>query len=100
MNSEPETSIDNLQHDLSIKGAVAIRSGLFRSRYPQMAPPRLSMRAGPSSTPACVAQWRNWKPAGGLDCDEVTLIISIEDTGANQLLSAARHSMNQLKAGH
>lgn len=79
LGSEPEL-IDS-QQDVSIKGAVAVRSQLFRKRYPQMAPPRLSMKPGPLSTSACVAQWRDWKPVGGLGLDEVTLVVSIEDTG-------------------
>jgi len=77
---EAPDTVDN-QHDVDVKGAVAVRSNLFRARFPQMAPPRLSMKAGPASTPACVAQWRDWNPAGGFDCDEVALVISLEDTG-------------------
>lgn len=69
------------QHDISVKGAIAVRSTLFRARYPHMAPPRLSMTTPPLSTPACVTAWRRWKPVGGLDFDDVTCIISIEDSG-------------------
>jgi histidine kinase 2/3/4 (cytokinin receptor) len=79
IGSEPEV-IDS-QHDVSMKGAVAVSSQVFRTRYPQMAPPRLSMKPGPLGTAACVAQWRDWKPVGGLGLDEVTLVVSIEDTG-------------------
>lgn len=82
LNSEPDSATtDAGQHDVTIKGAVAVRSNLFRTRYPQMAPPRLSMKPGPASTAASVAQWRDWKPAGTWDCDEVVLVMSIEDTG-------------------
>lgn len=70
------------QNEISVKGAIAIRSSLFRARYPHMAPPRLSMKAtGHLSSAACVEDWRRWKPMGGLDFDEVTCIISIEDSG-------------------
>lgn len=76
-----EPDLIETQTDISIKGAVAVRSQHFRGRYPQMAPPRLSMKPGPLSTSACVAQWRDWKPVGGLSSDDVTLVISVEDTG-------------------
>ena len=74
-------ALESQLEGMSIKGAVAVRSQLFRTRFPQMAPPRLSMKPGPLSTKACVAQWRDWKPVGGLGLDEVSLVISIEDTG-------------------
>ena len=67
--------------EISLKGALAVRSGLFRPRHQHMAPPRLSMKPGPLSSSSCVSEWRNWMPVGGLDFDEVTFIISIEDSG-------------------
>jgi len=85
--------------DGSMKGAVAVRSSLFRGRYPQMAPPLLSMKGGPAnasaSSAACVAHWRQWRPAGALDCDEVTLVVSIEDTG--NLISLADYFQRQFR---
>ncbi|XP_024403116.1 probable histidine kinase 6 isoform X1 [Physcomitrium patens] len=77
----PEAELPDGNHDASLKGVIAVRSNLFRPRHPHMAPPRLSMKSGPSSTSACVAEWRNWKPIGGLDFDEVICVISIEDSG-------------------
>lgn len=78
--SIPEGESDS-QPEISLKGAIAVRSSLFRARYQHMAPPRLSMRAGPLSSASCMSEWRNWKPVGGLGADEVTCVISIEDSG-------------------
>ncbi|KAG0564412.1 hypothetical protein M758_8G104800 [Ceratodon purpureus] len=73
--------VDSQQDQTSLKGAIAVRSSLFRARHQHMAPPRLSMKPGPLSSSSCVAEWRNWKPIGDLGFDEVTCVISIEDSG-------------------
>ncbi|XP_024359529.1 probable histidine kinase 6 [Physcomitrium patens] len=77
----PETESADGSHNTSLQGVMAVRSNLFRARHPKMAPPRLSMKPGPLSTSACVAEWRNWKPSGSLEFDEVACVISIEDSG-------------------
>lgn len=46
--------------------------------------PRLSMKNGPLSSHACVKRWRDWSPKSQIDSSgtgEVTLVVSIEDTG-------------------
>jgi histidine kinase 2/3/4 (cytokinin receptor) len=78
---EVEGGVDGQQQEISLKGVIAVRSSLFRARFQHMAPPRLSMKPGPLSSSSCVSEWRSWKPMGALDFDEVTCVISIEDTG-------------------
>jgi len=46
--------------------------------------PRLSMKNGPLNSHACVKRWRDWSPKSQIDSSgtgEVTLVVSIEDTG-------------------
>lgn len=47
--------------------------------------PRLSMVPGPLSSREAVAAWRRWEPKRSVETTEsnpVTLVISVEDTGA------------------
>ena len=61
------------------------RGGSTRLSEMHLVAPRLSMAPGPLSTREAVAAWRRWKPKGPSEIEElkpVTVVVSVEDTGA------------------
>jgi hypothetical protein len=72
--------VDGVQYN-----PVLVLSG-DSSKWPSrsISAPRLSMKNGPLSCHACVKRWRDWSPKSQIDSSgtgEVTLVVSIEDTG-------------------
>lgn len=59
---------------------ISSDSSRWKSR--EMAPPRLSLKPGTLSSKGRVEKWREWTLKGGIDFEEVTIVASIEDTGA------------------
>jgi histidine kinase 2/3/4 (cytokinin receptor) len=61
------------------------RGGSIGLSEMQLVAPRLSMVPGPLSTREAVAAWRRWEPKGSsetTDLNPVTVVVSVEDTGA------------------
>lgn len=73
-------------------GHQIISNNSSRWRNQQMAPPRLSMRPGLLGSRESVTQWQAWKPTRGLDFEEVTIVVSIEDSG----IGIPKHIQSQL----